>query len=60
MCSTKVPLGSVCVKCMIFILNTNPISLSFWESWSFNMVSEPCLARGPGFEPLLCYLFLIC
>ena len=27
------------VKDMIFILNTNLTSLSFYESWSFNMVS---------------------
>ena len=28
------------VKGMIFILNPNPTSLSFKESWSFNMVLE--------------------
>ena len=36
---------------MIFILNPNPTSLSFWESWSFNMVSKLGLAGGLGFEP---------
>ena len=45
---------------MIFILNPNPISLSFEERWSFNMVSEPGLARGLGFEPPLYNLFPIC
>ena len=28
------------LKGMIFILNTNPISLSFWDSWSFNIMYE--------------------
>ena len=41
---------------MIFILNSNPISLSFLESWSFNMVSELSLARGHGFESSPCNL----
>ena len=35
---------------MIFILNPNPKSLSFYESWSFNMVSKLGLAGGPRFE----------
>ena len=48
------------VKDMIFILNLNPTSLSFYESWSFNMVSELSLAGGPGFESPLCNLFPIC
>ena len=31
------------VKCMIFILNLNPSSLSFLESWSFNKFAlDPC------------------
>ena len=45
---------------MTFILNSNPTSLSFYESWLFNMVSKPSLARGPRFEPHLCNLFPIC
>ena len=48
------------VKGMIFILNPNPTSLSFYESWSFNMVSKPSLVGGPGFEPPLYDLFIIC
>ena len=36
---------------MIFILNQNPISLSFLESWSFSMVSDLGLVGGHGFEP---------
>ena len=42
---------------MIFILNPNPISLRFKESWSFNMVSETGLAGGLGFKSPLCNLF---
>ena len=38
---------------MIFILNSNPTSLSFQDSWSFNIVSELSLAGGSGFEPPL-------
>ena len=44
---------------MIFILNSNPISLSFYKSWSFNMVSKPSLVRGHGFKPHICNLFPI-
>ena len=47
-------------KDMISILNPNPISLRFYESWSFNVVSKPGLARGLGFEPPFCNLFPIC
>ena len=46
---------------MIFILNTNPTSLRFYDSWLFfNMISEFGLARGFGFETSFCNLFLIC
>ena len=38
---------------MIFILNTNPTSLSFLEDWSFNMVLELSLAKDPEFDPTL-------
>ena len=50
-------------EAMLFILNTNPISLSFLESWSFNTVSELGLAGTLGFEPSPCkfeYLIIIC
>ena len=47
----KLQLLIKCVKGMIFILNTNPTSLSFYESWSFNMVLEPGFIGGRGFEP---------
>ena len=47
------------VKDMIFILNQNPISLSFLESWSFNMILEPSLEESLGFKPYLCNLFHI-
>ena len=43
-------------KSMILILNSNPISLSCYENWLFNMVSELGLTGGFGFEPLLCKL----
>ena len=33
------------VKGMIFILNPNPISLNFQESWLFNTVSKPGLSH---------------
>ena len=51
------------VNDMIFILNLNPISLSFLKSWSFNMVLEFGLVGGRGFEPSLCkfeYLIPFC
>ena len=35
---------------MIFILNPNLISLSFLESWSFNIVSKLGLSGGFGFK----------
>ena len=38
------------VKGLIFILNRKLTSLSFWESWSFKIVSELGLASGSGFE----------
>ena len=39
------------VKGMIFILNPNPIRLSLYESWPFNMVSKPILVGDPRFKP---------
>ena len=50
----------IIVKGIIFILNPNLTSLSFYESWSFNIVSEPGLLGVPGFKPPLCNLFPIC
>ena len=44
------------LKSVIFILNPNSTSLSFFKNWSFNMVSELGLAGGPGFESPLCNL----
>ena len=41
---------------MIFILNLNPKSLSFLESWSFNMISELGLAGGAWIESSSCNL----
>ena len=38
------------------ILNLNPTSLSFQESWSFNMALELGLVGGPVFELPLCNL----
>ena len=36
------------VRSMIFILNPNPTSLSFWESWLFNI---SIVYKGYEFEP---------
>ena len=45
---------------MIFILNLNSYKLELLgESWSFNMVSELDLARGPGLESFPCNLIPI-
>ena len=46
------------LKSMIFILIPNSISLSFSDSWSFNMISKLGLVGGPGFESPLCNLNL--
>ena len=65
--SDKIVVGFSCllwlfvtVKGTIFILNSNPTSLSFQENWLFNMVLEYGLAKGFGFESPLCNLFPIC
>ena len=44
---------------MIFILNSNPISLSLKESWLFNMVLQLGLEGGHRFETPL-YNLNIC
>ena len=44
---------------MIFILNSNPTSLSFEESWSFNMVPELGITKGYLLETSLRNLFPI-
>ena len=47
------------IKNMICILNQNRISLSFLESWLFNMISYLGLVGGLGFKLPFCNLFLI-
>ena len=44
---------------MIFILNPNPISLSFKKGRLINMVSELGLVRGHGFETSMQFEYLI-
>ena len=41
------------LRSIIIILNSNPTSLSFLESWLFNMVSKLGLAPGDEFETSL-------
>ena len=40
------------LRIMIFILNLNPTSLSFQDSWLFNMISKFGLTRGFGLSHL--------
>ena len=48
------------LKSMIFILNPNLTSLSFYKSPSFNMVLEFGLIVGLGFKTFICNLLPIC